>query len=118
VIGRSQDARHSVESIGVRQCRGHVRNSRRETHLGSGLVRPRQQTGHMIASDPIRTAASHRCRLGAVHIRFRAPRFARPRNDAGYDSNHGNAGLEQNFDQAMNEVFGPDRIGWETGRRN
>src|SRR5690349_10042689 len=34
-----------------------VWNSRRESHLGSGHVRPRQQTGHMIASDLIRAAA-------------------------------------------------------------
>src|SRR5712664_467193 len=54
VIDRSQDARQSVGPIGKRR-RLVVWTSRRGTHLGSGHVRPRQQTGHMIASDRIHT---------------------------------------------------------------
>src|SRR5882762_1358888 len=54
VIDRSQDARQSVGPIGKRR-RLAVWTSRRGTHLGSGHVRPRQQTGHMIASDRIHT---------------------------------------------------------------
>src|SRR5216683_100581 len=54
VIDRSQDARESVGPIGKRR-RLVVWTSRRGTHLGSGHVRPRQQTGHMIASDRIHT---------------------------------------------------------------
>jgi len=38
-----------------------------ETILASGHVRPHQQAGHMIASDPIRTLNSS-CKPGAVHI--------------------------------------------------
>src|SRR5258707_9754954 len=41
-------------NIGKRR-RVNVWTSRRGTHLGSGHVRPRQQTGHMIASDRIHT---------------------------------------------------------------
>jgi len=52
VIDRSQDARHSAGPSGIRN-RWTVWNSRRGNHLGSGHVRPRQQTGHMIASDPM-----------------------------------------------------------------
>src|SRR5216684_3220000 len=44
-----------------------VWTSCREPHLGSGHVRPRQQAGHMIASDPIR-CCRHSCKPGAVHI--------------------------------------------------
>src|SRR6266568_2155265 len=44
-----------------------VWTSCREPHLGSSHVRPRQQTGHMIASDPIR-CCRHSCKPGAVHI--------------------------------------------------
>src|SRR6266849_7781425 len=44
-----------------------VWTSCREPHLGSGHVRPRQQAGHMIASDPIRCCC-HSCKPGAVHI--------------------------------------------------
>ena len=54
VIDRSQDARQSVGPIGKRR-RLAVWTSRRGTHLGSGHVRPLQQTGHMIASDRIHT---------------------------------------------------------------
>jgi len=43
-----------VGPIGKRR-RLAVWTSRRGTHLGSGHVRPRQQTGHMIASDRIHT---------------------------------------------------------------
>ena len=56
VIDRSQDARHSESSSGLPpKGRLPVWNSRRGTHLGSGHVRPRQQTGHMIAIASIRT---------------------------------------------------------------
>lgn len=47
--------------------RNGVRNSRRGTHLGSGHMRPRHQTGHMSASDPIGLLLSS-CKQGAVHI--------------------------------------------------
>ena len=65
-MGPSGDAKH----------RAPVRNSCRGTHLGSGHVRPHQQTGHMIASDPIRTAALTSCKPGAVHIWVPACAFA------------------------------------------
>jgi len=56
VIDRSQDARHSESPSGLLlKGRLPVWNSRRGTHLGSGHVRPRQQTGHMIAIASIRT---------------------------------------------------------------
>ena len=38
-----------------------------ETILASGHVRPHQQAGHMIASDPIKNLPTS-CRQGAVHI--------------------------------------------------
>src|SRR6266852_2849743 len=57
-----RDVRHSVQSSGNLRNRHTVWNSCRETHLGSGHVRPHQQTGHMIASDPIR----------ALHLLLRA----------------------------------------------
>ncbi len=66
VIDRSQDTRHSAESSGV-QRRRTVWNSCRGNHLGSGHVRPQQQAGHMIASDPIHTPHIS-CKQGAVHI--------------------------------------------------
>jgi hypothetical protein len=68
VIDRSQNARHSVSPSGL-LCKGRlpVWNSRCGTHLGSGHVRPRQQAGHMIASDPV-ARCSISCKPGAVHI--------------------------------------------------
>ena len=68
MIDRSQDARHSVRPTGLfSKGRLPVWSSRRGTHLGSGHVRPRQQAGHMIASDPI-ARCSISCKPGAVHI--------------------------------------------------
>jgi hypothetical protein len=49
VIDRSQDTRHSEGLSGPGKGRRSVWNSCCGTHLGSGHVRPRQQTGHMIA---------------------------------------------------------------------
>jgi len=68
VIDRSQDASQSVGPTGL-GIEGHngVRTSRRGTHLGSGHMRPRHQTGHMSASDPVTHSLSS-CRRGAVHI--------------------------------------------------
>src|ERR1700680_5166816 len=54
VIDRSQTRDIPRDPSGFSN-RHNVWNSRRGTHLGSGHVRPRQQTGHMIASDPIHT---------------------------------------------------------------
>src|SRR5262245_7861295 len=36
--------------------------------LASGHLRPQQQAGHMIASDPIARACKSSCNRGAVHI--------------------------------------------------
>jgi hypothetical protein len=52
----------------VLRARGYVWTSCRGPHLGSGHVRPRQQTGHMIASDPIRMLHRLVANQGAVHI--------------------------------------------------
>src|SRR5262249_5223769 len=62
---RSIDPRRETlpQSSGNLGNRLTVGNSCRETHLGSGHVRPHQQTGHMIASDPIR-ALHHLLRAG------------------------------------------------------
>src|SRR5258708_32433494 len=49
------------------QGRDPVWDSRRGNHLGSGHVRPRQQTEHMIAIASIHTLHSP-CKPGAVHI--------------------------------------------------
>src|ERR1700694_3982095 len=49
------------------QRRNPVWTSRRGTHLGSGHIRPRQQTGHMIAIASIHTLTIS-CEPGAVHI--------------------------------------------------
>jgi hypothetical protein len=65
VVDRSQDVRHSVAPSGTRY-RITVWNSRRENHLGQRSCAT-AETGHMIASDPVRTLPSS-CRPGAVHI--------------------------------------------------
>jgi hypothetical protein len=65
-----------VESIGARH-RDYAWNSCREPHLGSGHVRPPQQTGHMAAIASIRTH-SISCKQGAVHIWIPGSRVARP----------------------------------------
>jgi len=61
-----QSARHSAESGGIRN-RIAVWNSRAETILASGHVRPHRKAGHMIASDPINRCSAC-CKPGAVHI--------------------------------------------------
>jgi hypothetical protein len=67
VIDRSQDARQAVGPTGSRG-RLHVWPSRRENHLGSGHVRPRQQTGHMIATDPTHASVKALQARGRPHM--------------------------------------------------
>jgi hypothetical protein len=66
VIDRSQ-TRDTPRDPSVGNHRFHVWTSRRGTHLGSGRVRPHQQTVHMIAIASIHTLL-HSCEQGAVHI--------------------------------------------------
>jgi transposase len=62
VVDRSQDVRHSVAPSGTRY-RVTVWNSRRENHLGQDQVACFDpETGHMIASDPVRTHCASSCR--------------------------------------------------------
>jgi hypothetical protein len=62
-----RDVRHSVGPSGTPETATLFGTPVAETILASGHVRPRQQAGHMIASDPIRTLNSS-CKPGAVHI--------------------------------------------------
>ena len=55
MIDRSQDARHSVESSDALKVAALFGTRVAEPILASGHVRPHQQAGHMIASDPIHT---------------------------------------------------------------
>jgi len=58
-----------------------VWNSRRGNHLGQRYNQPRQQAGHMDASDPIRPLKNS-CGTGAVHIWIPARSLrSRHRND-------------------------------------
>ena len=67
MIDRSQDARHSAGSSGDSMPRTLFGTRVAEPILAAVIVRPRQQTGHMIAIDSIRTLPSS-CKPGAVHI--------------------------------------------------
>ena len=58
---------NSAGPIGARHRR-YVWNSCCGPHLGSGLVRPHQQTGHMAAIASIRNRIPPSCQQGAVHI--------------------------------------------------
>jgi hypothetical protein len=67
VIDRSQDARHSVGPSGTLKAAALFGTRVADPILASGHLRPRQQAGHMIASDPTRTPLTS-CKSGAVHI--------------------------------------------------
>ena len=56
MIDRSQDARHSVGPSGTLKAAPLFGTRVADPILASGHVRPRQQAGHMIASDPTRAA--------------------------------------------------------------
>ena len=57
MIDRSQDARHSAGSSGPLKAAPLFGTRVADPILASGHLRPQQQAGHMIASDPTRHAA-------------------------------------------------------------